>query len=57
MAKSVECELVLNTRMGKVSRPIKFKSTAEAVKFAKNSGYFAFRVFVYGKVKRSGVCE
>ena len=55
--KSIKCRLVLNTAMGRITDFGEYPSIAAAVRAAKESGYFRYRVFVGGKVVRQGFCN
>lgn len=55
--KSCKCTLVVNTRWGYCFTPTKCDSIAEAVRTAKASGGFAYRIFANGKVVRRGYCD
>ena len=56
MSKSKKCKLILNTSYGYCFTQ-NFNSIASAVKFAKETGYFAYRIFVDGHKVRSGFCH
>ena len=57
MAKRIPCKLIGNTRLGRISPPMWFRSISEAVKFAKGSPYYAYYVYdMDGKLKKSGFC-
>lgn len=51
------CKMILNTRMGQCSEPLIFSSISAAIRFAKGSGYFRYRIFVEGKLWKQGYCE
>ena len=53
--KSKKCKLILNTSSGYCLTQ-NFESIASAVRFAKESGFFAYRIFVDGRKVRSGFC-
>ena len=55
--KAIPCELLLNTALGYCCAPIEEKSIAAAIRDAKKSGYFRYRVRVNGKFVRQGFCE
>ena len=58
MSKSIECTLIINTCNGYCLTPSKHKSISDAVKTAKNSFGFAYRIFdKAGKVIKQGYCE
>lgn len=54
--KSKKCKLILNTASGYCLTQ-NFNSIASAVRFAKESGFFAYRIFVDGRKVRSGFCD
>lgn len=54
--KTKECMLAINTRNGHICAQRHFDSIADAVRYAKDSGGFYYRVFVDGKVVRKGFC-
>jgi len=51
-----KCKLILNTASGYCLTQ-HFESIASAVRFAKESGFFAYRIFVKGRKVRSGFCD
>lgn len=51
------CKVVFNNRWGYVSQPIAQPSIAAAVRFAKESGWFRYAVYVGGKLVRQGFCN
>lgn len=53
--KAKKCKLILNTKSG-YCLVQNFQSIASAQRFAKESGFFAYRIFVDGKKVRSGFC-
>lgn len=55
--KGIKCRLVMNTALGRISDFGEHPSIAAAVRAAKESGYFAYRVFVGKKVVRRGFCN
>ena len=55
--KPIECDVVVNTRYGHIYQPYHAKSIAEGVRWAKESGGFAYRILVDGKVVRRGFCD
>lgn len=55
--KAQECTCVVNTRIGYCLTPQQFPSINKAVKWAKESCGFAYRIFANGKVVRSGFCD
>lgn len=55
--KSIKCRLVLNTAMGSINDFGEYPSIAAAVRAAKDSGYFRYRIFVGNKVVREGFCN
>ena len=52
-----KCVLVCNSRFGYCTSPVEYPSISKAVAAAKESGWFAYRVFAGGKVVRRGFCE
>ena len=54
--KAKKCKLILNTNSG-YCLVQHFQSIASALRFAKESGFFAYRIFVDGKKVRSGFCS
>lgn len=54
--KPKKCKLILNTASGYCLTQ-HFESIASALRFAKESGFFAYRIFVDGKLVRRGFCE
>ena len=52
-----KCRLLVNTSFGSIADFGEFPSIAAAVRVAKDSGYFRYRVFVGGKVVRQGFCN
>lgn len=57
MAKGKECVLIVNTANGYCFTPEKHPSISSAVRAAKESFGFAYRIFVDGKVVKSGFCN
>ena len=55
--KGTPCKVMFNNRWGYVSHPIDQPSIAAAVRFAKESGWFRYGVFVKGKCVRQGFCN
>lgn len=55
--KPRKCILVVNTRWGYCFMPTKCDSISEAVRTAKESGGFAYRIFVNGHVVKTGYCD
>ena len=55
--KPIQCKVICNTKWGYCMTPREFPSIRQAVGHARNSGCFAYRVFVGGKVVRSGFCK
>ncbi len=56
--KAIECKLVINARNGYIFSPTKHKSIREAVRKAKESFGFAYRIFdTQGKCIKSGFCN
>ena len=51
-----KCVLVCNSRFGYCTSPVEYPSIAKAVAAARDSGWFAYRVFAGGKVVRRGFC-
>lgn len=54
MAKPKKCEVLCNNRWGYVAMPYKAESISAGVRWAKDSGWFAYRILVDGKVVRRG---
>lgn len=58
MAKAQKCKLVINNRWGYVYTPIDCNSINEAYRMGRGYyGGFAFRIFIDGKVVKSGFCN
>ena len=55
--KSIPCKVVCNSRYGTISTPIDFPSIAAGVRWAKESGWFYYNIFVNGKIVRRGFCN
>ena len=55
--KAKKCKVLFNTKWGYVATPMEFPSIHKAVEYAKDSGWFAYRVVVDGKVVRRGFCD
>lgn len=55
--KAKKCKMVFNSRWGHISAPMEFPSISAGLKFAKESGWFAYRVYVDGKLVRRGFCD
>jgi len=56
--KGKACELVVNTRFGRICQPLPFDTIAEAERFARTTEYgFHFRIYADNKVVRSGFCR
>ena len=55
--KAIPNTLVVNTRSGYCLTPERCGSIAEAVRKAKESCGFAYRIFVNNRVVKSGYCE
>ena len=56
--KAQKCTLVVNNRWGYVYTPVECNSINEAYKKGREDcGGFAFRIFVDGKVVKSGYCD
>ena len=55
--KAKKCKVLVNTRWGHVCQPAEFESIRKGVEWAKESGGFAYRVFVDGKLVRRGFCN
>lgn len=56
--KAKRCTLYLNTANGNIAEPIEFSSISKAVEYAKDSCYFAYRIFdENGKIIRRGFCD
>ena len=53
MAKAKECTIILNTRWGYCMQPVKCKSIAEAIRYAKEME-MAYRIFIDGKLVKKG---
>ena len=56
-SKSIKCRLVVNTALGSINDFGEYPSIAAAVRAAKGSGYFRYRIFVGNKVVREGFCN
>jgi len=54
---AVKCRLAVNTSFGSIADFGEFPSIAAAVRAAKDSGYFRYRVFAGGRVVREGFCD
>ena len=54
--KPKACMLDLFTRYGRACEQMHFDSIASAVRFAKESFAFTYKVYVDGKVVRKGFC-
>lgn len=55
--KPIKCRLIVNTKFGYCSNPTIHNSISEAVRYAKNSFYFAYRIFdMKGNLIKSGFC-
>lgn len=58
MANKIDCILVINTRNGYCMTPERHSSLREAVKSAKNSWGFAYRIFdLNKKLIKHGFCD
>lgn len=57
MAKGKECFLIINTASGYCLPTTKHPSISDAVRTAKESFGFAYRIFIDGKVVKSGFCD
>lgn len=55
--KAKKCVVVVNTRGGHFCVPCEAESISKGVKHGKAAAGFAYRVFVDGKVVRSGFCD
>ena len=55
--KSIKCRLVLNTARGRIADFGEHPSIAAAVRAARDSGYFRYRILVGNKVVREGFCN
>lgn len=55
--RGIACKVVFNNRWGYVSQPIPQPSIAAAVRFAKESGWFRYAVYVNKKCVRQGFCN
>ena len=55
--KAIPCKLILNTTSGYIATPIDFPSISKAVSYAKDSCYFAYRIFVNNKCVKQGFCD
>ena len=53
MGKAIECTVICNTRWGYCMQPVKCKSIADAIRYAKEME-MAYRIFVNGKLVRKG---
>lgn len=55
--KPIKCRLIVNTKFGYCSTPTIHSSISEAVRYAKDSFYFAYRIFdMKGNLIKSGFC-
>lgn len=52
--KPIKCKVLCNNRWGYVATPYEANSIAEGVRWAKESGWFAYRIIVDGRVVRRG---
>lgn len=57
MAKAKECKLIINTANGYCFPTETHPSISSAVRSAKESFGFAYRIFIDGKVVKSGFCD
>lgn len=58
MGRAKKCTLIVNNNWGYVYTPTKCKSIAEAYRKGRDYwGGFSFRIFVDGKVVKSGFCN
>ena len=55
--KAIPCKVVCNSRLGNVPMPVYFPSIAAGVRWAKESGWFCYRIFAKGKLVRRGYCN
>lgn len=56
--KAIPCTLICNTSLGYTSIPQNFPSISSAVKYAKESFYFAYRIFdIKGNLLKRGYCK
>ena len=55
--KGIKCNLVLDTALGRTTDFGEYPSIAEAIRVARESGYFRYRIFVGGRVFRQGFCN
>lgn len=54
MGKPIPCKVICNTRWGYCMTPQEFPSIRQGIKYGRESGLFAYRVFVNNKVVRRG---
>lgn len=55
--KAKKCKIVFTARWGYIPAPMEFPSISAGLKFAKESGWFAYLVYVDGKLVRRGFCN
>ena len=55
--RAIPCKVVCNNRWGYVANSVDFPSIAAAVRWAKESGWFYYRIYAKGKLVRSGYCN
>lgn len=56
--KAIECKMILNTASGRCTEPQDFPSISKAIDYAKDSSYFAYRIYdkKNNKLVASGFC-
>ena len=55
--KPIPCKVVCNNRWGHIATPVDFPSIAAGVRWAKESGWYCYRIFANGKIVRRGYCN
>lgn len=56
--KPIKCKMILNTKFGYCSNILYCNSIREAIRYAKDSFYFAYRIFnMEGNLIKQGFCE
>jgi len=55
--KPIPCKVVCNNRWGHIATPVDFPSIAAGMRWAKESGWFSYRIFAKGKLVRRGYCN
>lgn len=56
--KAIECKMILNTASGRCTEPQDFPSISKAIDYARDSSYFAYRIYdkKNNKLVASGLC-